>query len=292
MISWMLDRRGRFSPLRAITLLLLILPAAQMLLLWSLGALAAPLGADGMSTGRPVMAVIHGTGDWALYFLLISLAVTPLRFVLDWQRVTVLRRRIGVAAACYAAAHLALYCVDQKYNPITIATEIALRFYLTVGFVVVLGLIALWITSTDSWVQRLGRRWKSLHRLTYPLTALALYHYFLQTRIDVSASVFVAGLFVWELLWRLQPSTWRRAWWPLPALALLTGGLTALIETAWYGLATSIDPLRVLAANLDIDFGPRPAVAVALVLLAGSLLAAGVQAWKEWRPASVKDIAS
>jgi len=53
-----------------------------------------------------------------------------------------------------------------------------------------------------------------------------------------------------------------------------------------------VNPLRVLAANLDIDFGPRPAVAVALVLLAGSLLAAGVRAWKEWRPASVKDIAS
>lgn len=292
MISWVLDRRGRFSPLRAITLLLLLLPAVQMLLLWSLGALAAPLGADGLSTGRPVMAVIHGTGDWALYFLLISLAVTPLRFVLDWQRVTVLRRRIGVAGACYATAHLVLYCVDQKFNPISIVTEIALRFYLTVGFVVVLGLIALWITSTDAWVQRLGRRWKSLHRLTYPLSALALYHYFLQTRLDVSSAVFAAGLFVWAMLWRLQPSAWRRAWWPLPVLSLLAAGLTAALETAWYGLATRIDPLRVLSANLEIDFGPRPAVSVGLVLLACCLLAALVRAWKDWRPASAKEVTS
>jgi sulfoxide reductase heme-binding subunit YedZ len=269
MISWVQDRRGRFSPLRAVTLTLLVLPAVQMLLLWSLGGLVAPLGADGIATGRPVMAVVHGTGDWTIYLLLTSLAVTPLRSVLDWQRLTVLRRMIGVGAACYAVAHLVLYCVDQKFNPITIVTEIALRFYLTVGFVVVLGLVALGWTSTDSWVARLGRRWKSLHRLAYPLAALGLLHYFLQTKVDVSAAVFVAGFYLWEMLWRLSPKSSRLTWWPLPVLAVVAGVATAGLEAAWYGLATRIDPLRVLSANLDLDFGPRPAVAV---VMAGLLL--------------------
>ncbi len=273
MIPWVQDRRGRFSPLRAVTLVLLVLPALQMLLLWAFGGLVAPLGADGIATGRPVMAVVHGTGDWTIYFLLTSLAITPLRTVLDWQRVTVLRRMIGVGAACYAVAHLVLYCVDQKFNPITIVTEIALRFYLTVGFVVVLGLVALAWTSTDSWVARLGRKWKSLHRLAYPLAALGLFHYFLQTKVDVTAAVFVAGLYLWEMLWRLTPKWSRLAWWPLPVLAFVAGVATAALEAAWYGFATSIDPLRVLSANLDLDYGPRPAVAVAMAGLALSIAA-------------------
>jgi len=271
MIAWVCDRRGRFSPVRAATLALLVLPGLDLVLAWALGGMAVPQ--SGLSGARPVMAVIHGTGDWAVYCLIASLAVTPLRNVLGWDRIVPLRRMIGVAAACYAVAHFLLYVVDQKYNLLVVFSEIALRFYLTIGFLVLLGLIALAWTSRDRWITRLGRRWKQLHRLAYLLAPLALFHYALQSKLDVSAAMIVAGLFVWEGLWRLMPRARRLEWWPLPLLALATGIVTAGIEVAWYGLATRVDPLRVLQSNLDLSYGPRPAMAVLLCAILLSLLA-------------------
>ena len=132
------------------------------------------------------------------------------------------------------------------------------------------------ITSTDGWVRKLGTRWKSLHRLAYPLAAFGLFHYFLQSKANVSPAVFVAGLYLWEMLWRLQPLAWRRRWWPLPGLAIAAGLVTALVEALWYGLATRINPWMVLNANLDLGYGPSPAVqatffALLLAVLAGAL---------------------
>lgn len=275
MFSLIQDRRGRFSPLRAFTLAVLVVPVMRLAILWATGGLG----------GRPVREITHGTGDWAVYFLLASLAITPLRVVLDWQRILPLRRMIGVGAACYAGIHFCLYVIDQKYDLVKVATEIALRFYLAIGFVTLLGLLALAVTSTDGWMKRLGRRWKMLHRLAYPLAVLALFHYFLQSKVDVSAPVFVAGLFAWEMIWRLTSRASRLQWWPLPLIAIGTAVATAAIEVAWYGLATKIDPMRVLSANLDLDYGPSPAVSIlgcGLVLCA----AAAVRRWRQRRVAA------
>ncbi len=276
MLSLVQDRRGRFSPMRAVMLAVLCGPMLQVAMLAATGGLG----------GRPVMEATHRTGDWAVYFLLLSLGVTPLRAVLDWQRILPLRRMIGVGAACYAAVHLLIYCFDQKWNLVTVASEIALRFYLTIGFVTVLGLLTLAITSTDGMIQRLGRRWKKLHRMVYPLAVLALFHYYLQSKADVSAAVFVSGLFFWEMLWRVTPRAARLSWWPLPVLAVLAAVVTALAEFAWYGLATRINPVQVILANLDLGYGPRPAVAV---LLAGLVLAgvAGVRRWRQRRAMAI-----
>ena len=263
------DRRGRFSPLRAATLAILVIPAVRLFVLFVTGGLG----------GRPVLEFTRGIGDFAVYFLLASLAITPLRTVLDWQRLIPLRRMIGVAAACYAGIHFSLYVIDQKFDLLHVASEIALRFYLTIGFVTFLGLVALAVTSTDSWLKRLGRRWKQLHKLAYPLAALALFHYFLQSKADVSAAVFVAGIFAWEMIWRLTSRASRLHWWPIPLIALGAALATAGIEVSWYGLATRIDPLRVLQANLDIAYGPRPAVAI---LVCGLFLSA-LAALRRWR---------
>jgi sulfoxide reductase heme-binding subunit YedZ len=269
MFSLIQDRRGRFSPLRAFTLAVLVVPAVRLTMLWALGDLG----------GRPVREITHGTGDWAVYFLLASLAITPLRTVLDWQRLVPLRRMIGVAAGCYAGYHFLLYVIDQQFDLIKVFSEIALRFYLTIGFVTLLGLLALSISSTDGWMRRLGPRWKKLHRLAYPLTVLALFHYYLQSKADVSAAVFVTGLFAWEMIWRVTPRASRLQLWPLPLIAVAAAVATALIEMAWYGLATRIDPIQVLEANLDLSYGPRPAVTV---LLCGLVLC--VIAWiRRWR---------
>ena len=77
---------------------------------------------------------------------------------------------VGVAAFAYALAHLSLYIVDQKYDLLHVASEIVLRFYLTIGFVTLLGLGALAATSTDAMIKRLGAaRWNRLHKIVYAL---------------------------------------------------------------------------------------------------------------------------
>jgi len=274
MLSLIQDRRGRFSPLRAFTLAVLVIPGLRLAVLWATGGLG----------GRPVMEFTHGTGEWAVYCLLASLAITPLRQVLDWQKLIPLRRMIGVGAGCYAALHFSLYVIDHKFNLFIVVTEIARRFYLTIGFVTFLGLMALAITSTDAWVKKLGPRWKKLHRLAYPLAVLALFHYYLQSKADVGPAVFVTGLFAWEMIWRLTSRASRLQWWPLPLISVGAAMATAAIEFAWYGLATKINPVQVIEANLDLSYGPRPAVWVLLCGLAFSAIAL-VRRWRRNRVA-------
>ena len=72
--------------------------------------------ATGALGGRPVTEVIHGTGDWAIRFVLISLAITPAARVLDWPRILLVRRIVGLTALAYAVAHLCLYVVDENYR--------------------------------------------------------------------------------------------------------------------------------------------------------------------------------
>src|SRR5258706_16387156 len=119
------DDGGRFSPLKLCVLIALVVPAASVAWRYQ----AHQLGAE------PLNAAIHEIGNWALKLVVLALAVTPLRPLLDWPRVLLLRRMIGAAAFAYAAVHLPLYAVDQKLDLAKVATEIALRFYLTIGFV-------------------------------------------------------------------------------------------------------------------------------------------------------------
>jgi methionine sulfoxide reductase heme-binding subunit len=258
------DPGGRLSKLKIVTLLLVLWPGVSLALDWWMHDLGP----------RPVTEVIHGTGLWAIRFLVITLAVTPARGLLDLPRVVQLRRMLGVTSACYAVAHLTLFAVDNHWNLLKVATEIALRFYLTIGFVALLGLLTLAITSTDGWQKSLGRNWKRLHKLVFVIAPLALFHYGIQSKADVSDMVFLAGLFLWLMFWRAVPRRLQTKLWPLPGFALGAGLLAALIETAWYMVRNGVDGWMVLAANLDLSFGPRPAVAVVLVGLFVVLLVA------------------
>ena len=142
------ERNGRFSPLKAIVFAALFAPAAWILF----------QAATGMLEPKPVTEMIHRSGDWALRLILLSLLVTPLRKIAQWPKLIAVRRMVGVAAFAYALAHLSLYVVDQKFDLLHVASEIVLRFYLTIGFVALLGLGVLTATSTDAMIKRLGRR--------------------------------------------------------------------------------------------------------------------------------------
>ena len=119
------DRSGKFSVLKAAVLAGCCFPA--LWIAWR--AVSGDLGP------RPYDEAILRTGDWAIRFLWLSLAVTPLRFIANWPRLIVVRRMLGVTAALFAVSHLTLYALDLQLDIARIASEIALRFYLTNGFV-------------------------------------------------------------------------------------------------------------------------------------------------------------
>ena len=256
------DRRGRLHPLRAAVFAALFLPAAWLLLRWAGDALGA----------RPLHAAIHSTGYWAAWIFLSSLLVSPGKALLGMPNLVVVRRMIGVGALCYGLLHLLLYVADQNWRLGTVATEIAVRFYLTIGFSVLLTLLVLGVTSTDGWVKRLGRNWKRLHKLAYGFAALALLHFFLQSKADVSQATVAAGVFGWAMVWRVLPAGRDRGPIAVILLALAACALALVFEYAWYRLGTHIDPMRVLRGELDVSFGLHPAGMV----LALGLLAAGV----------------
>lgn len=256
LVPWR-DRRGRFLPFKAAVLAALFVPGLVTVTWWLQGNLGA----------RPVTEAIHETGLWAIRFLLIALAVTPLRAALDWGKLLLVRRMLGLAALAYAIAHFSLYIVQQNGDMAMVVSEIVHRFYLTIGFAVLVGLIALGVTSTDGAIRQMGKWWKRLHRLSYPLAVLALLHYFIQSKANVSEPVFVAGLYVWLMLWRALPVVWRRRVVLYPLLAAVSGVAAAWIEFGWYAINTHINPWRVLDANETLRFGLRPAHYVALTAL-------------------------
>lgn len=261
------ERSGRFSPEKTIALVATLLP---------LGWLGALTLAGGLGA-RPVSAAIHFTGLWALRFLLLSLAVTPARRLFLWPKLFFARRTLGLAALGYALLHLALFFVDQGAARAT--QEIVLRFYLTMGAVGVVLLVALGATSFDAAIRRLGpRRWNALHASVYAIAVLGVAHFFFQSKLDVTEPVFMGGVLIVLLAYRLAFHKWR-AVTPagLAALVLASSLLTALLEIAWYGLATRVDPWLVAEANLAFDLGPRPMWWVLALGLAAALAAAARQ---------------
>ena len=262
--------------LRLATLIGLCLPALELAWRWY----ADELGP------RPVTVATHATGDWAVIFLLLSLAMTPLRATLDWMPLVHIRRRIGVAAALYAGAHLLIYVLDQKWNLIVVATEIAKRFYLTIGFVALLALVALAITSTDGWQKRLRRNWKRLHWLIYPAAFIAIVHFFIQSKVKIGEPAFTAGLFAWLMLWRALPAKMQRSYLGLVILGVAATFATVVFEATWYWLVNGRDPVVALLANLDPELAFRPAqkvlIASLLVIAAVALRRLTLAANKLW----------
>ena len=260
------DRRGRLSPLRFATLTLLILPLAIAVYAYATAGFGA----------RPLNDLIHRTGYWALIFLLLSLAVTPLRRVARFGGLIDVRRMIGVAAFFYIATHLSLYVADQSFDLRKVASEIVLRLYLTIGFLALTGLAVLAATSTDAMVKRLGgMNWRRLHQAIYAIGLLALIHYFQQTKADVSVPVFVSGLFTWLMGYRLM-AWWRRGEGDLSATLLLAlSAAVALLvfvgEAVGIGIAYRVSPWTILKSDFDFTYDIRPGW---YVLAAGLLVVA------------------
>jgi len=259
------DARGRLSALRIAALVLLLLPIAL--------AFTAPWTSEEFNA-RPFNDLTHRAGYWTLMFVIISLAITPLRRIARYGALVDVRRMIGVGAFCYAVAHILFNITNEKFNVAKVATEIVLRLYLTIGFISFLGLTALAVTSTDGMVRRLGgRRWQKLHQLIYVIVLLALVHFFQQTKLNVWWPTLIAGLVGWLLGYRImvrgrsgEPSALM-----LLGLTVAVTALTFICEAIGIAIGFNTSPWMVLQTAFDVyldvdSFDIRPGW---LVLAAG-----------------------
>jgi methionine sulfoxide reductase heme-binding subunit len=257
------DRAGRFSFLKTAVFVLVSLPALYY---------AVKLGQNDLGP-LPYKEALHRIGDWTVRFIILTLLLTPLQRIVMWPKLALIRRMLGVTAFAYALTHFSLYVVNEKFDLLFVASEIVKRIYLTIGFTALVGLSLLAATSTDWALRKLGRNWKRLHMIVYGLAVLALLHYFMQSKIDVSQATLWSGFFILLMIYRIAVK-FRFALTPLTLAicAIAAGLLTALIEFAWYGIATGVDPVRVLKANLVFAYGLRPAWIVLIVGLVAALL--------------------
>ncbi len=162
---------------------------------------------------NPVETLNRFTGDWTLRFLLITLAVTPLRRLFGWNTLIRFRRMLGLFAFFYAFLHFLSYVwLDQFFVLDEIIKNVIKRPFITVGFASFLMLIPLAITSTNRMVQRLGgKRWQKLHRLIYVVAIGGVVHFVWLVKSDLTQPLIYAVILALLLglrLWHAGRSRW------------------------------------------------------------------------------------
>lgn len=157
------------------------------------------LGAD------PVAEIEHRLGLWALRFLMITLAVTPLRQLTGRTVLLRFRRMLGLYAFAYATLHLLAYLIlDLRGYWTQVFEEIVKRPYITVGFLAWLLLVPLAATSTTAAIRWLGRNWGRLHKAIYLIAALAVLHFWWLVKSDIREPLLYAVILAVLLGWRLM----------------------------------------------------------------------------------------
>lgn len=161
---------------------------------------------------NPVESVNRFLGDWALRFLLIALAVTPVRQVTGFNQLARLRRMLGLFAFFYVSLHITSYVVlDHYFDWQAIGKDIVKRRYITVGMATFLILLPLAITSTNAMIRRLGgRNWQRLHKLVYVAGPLAVLHYWWMVKADKSQPMLYAAVIVVLLGYRVARAAANR----------------------------------------------------------------------------------
>jgi sulfoxide reductase heme-binding subunit YedZ len=154
---------------------------------------------------NPVEFLTHATGDWTLRFLLLTLAVTPLRELLGAPQLIRFRRMLGLFAFFYGCLHLLTYVwFDKFFDVHEMLADIAKRPFITVGFTGLVLMVPLAVTSTAGWIRRMGgRRWQLLHRLIYFSGVAGVIHYYWLVKSDVRLPAAYGGLLFLLLGYRL-----------------------------------------------------------------------------------------
>ena len=159
-------------------------------------------------TANPIEYITHFTGDWTIRLLMITLAVTPLRNLLNQPQITRFRRMMGLYAYFYGCLHFLIWSVlDKQLDPHVMYEDILKRWYITVGMAALLGMTPLAVTSTAGWVRRMGyKRWQKLHRIVYGCAALGVIHYYLLVKSDIREPLMYAAILAVLLGYRVVVS--------------------------------------------------------------------------------------
>jgi len=161
----------------------------------------------GQLSANPIEDILDRFGNWTIRFIMITLAVTPLRRLTGWNWLVRFRRMFGLFTFFYALMHFLTWLIlDQGLLMSAIAEDIIERPFITIGFVALLLLIAMAVTSTNGMRRRMGRRWDKLHYSAYAVGALGVWHYWWQVKKDASDAwiyaVILAILLGYRLWWR------------------------------------------------------------------------------------------
>jgi len=174
---------------------------------------------------NPQNFAILTTGMMTLIFLILTMAVTPLRKVTGWNWLANLRRMLGLYAFFYGCAHFLLFFgLDRGFSVSSTLTEMAKRKYLIIGSTALIVMIPLAVTSTNAMIKRLGgKRWRALHRLAYVAAICGVIHYYMQVKADVRQPLVFAAVLTVLLGYRVLAYVRQRK--PVPmAVAAKTDG--------------------------------------------------------------------
>jgi sulfoxide reductase heme-binding subunit YedZ len=165
------------------------------------------LGPDPVKTGE------HLLGSWTLRFLLLTLAITPIRRITHWNWLAKHRRALGLLTFAYGVLHLLTWALVDVQIGISefvgwsdIRTDILKRPFITIGMTALLLMLPLALTSTKGMIRRLGRRWAQLHRLIYVIAVLAIIHYWMAVKLDIRGPAIYGAILVLLLGWRWRES--------------------------------------------------------------------------------------
>jgi sulfoxide reductase heme-binding subunit YedZ len=187
-------------------------------------------GFNGDLTADPLVEITNETGIWTLRFVVITLAITPIRRLTGWNPIIRFRRMMGLFAFFYSMLHFLTYLVGDRFASLdfpdgfiawstavnlvaSIWEDVAKRPYITVGFIAFVSMIPLALTSTAGWIRRLGgRNWQRLHRLVYLTGIAGVLHYLWRVKADTLHPLIYAVLVGLLLGYRLALSFKRSRW--------------------------------------------------------------------------------
>lgn len=174
------------------------------LILLIYGAINRTLGAD------PQEEMLHQLGLWVLIFILLGLTITPINRLLGLPSLVRYRRLLGLYAAFYLLLHIAIFFVFYLEMSLSyLWDEIIERPYVTVGMLATILMLPLVVTSTKSAQRRLGRKWKKLHQLVYPIGILGIVHFIWQSKSDLNEPLLYAFWLAAILFFRIYWSNFR-----------------------------------------------------------------------------------
>lgn len=188
--------------MKPLTLIALVAPFAFLAWQWT----QVLTGINPRAMGTDLVAYTHHfLGDTAIRILLVTLAVSPVRDITGWAPITLIRRRIGLAAFFYAALHMIAYLwLDRGWDLGLLWEDMVLRTYIMLGMAALVLMVPLAVTSTNGMIRRLGRKtWDRLHWLIYPLAILAVAHNLLMVKIIYGDPLMHAIVLTVLLGWRV-----------------------------------------------------------------------------------------